>query len=200
MLPTIVRWRVRSTHSSTTCPSSSTAMRDSCFVVALITISRDMRRGLYLRRRTSPPQWRPIYFSGSITGGREDVALYRRIVAALEPDGHRVLAGLGGGRSTSAPAATRCLRGRSSSATWAGSTKSDVVVAEVSKPSHGRRLRDRVRRAGATGCRSSPSTAPLTRQRCSAMIAGDPGVELIEYEDAEEMLDRAPGSASRDRE
>ena len=34
-----------------------------------------------------------IYFSGAITGGRGDVAQYRRIVAALEAAGHRVLAG-----------------------------------------------------------------------------------------------------------
>src|SRR5438270_2646946 len=41
MLPTIVRWRWRSTQSSATCPSSITAIRDSCFV-ALMTISRAM--------------------------------------------------------------------------------------------------------------------------------------------------------------
>src|SRR5688572_30737435 len=88
MLPTIVRCRVRSTHSSTTCPSSSTAMRDSC-LVALMTISRDMAAGIVdcaLMPLT-------IYFAGAITGGRGDVDHYRRIVAALEADGHRVLAG-----------------------------------------------------------------------------------------------------------
>src|SRR5207237_878519 len=34
-----------------------------------------------------------IYFAGAISGGRADVAHYRRVVAALENDGHRVLAG-----------------------------------------------------------------------------------------------------------
>ena len=34
-----------------------------------------------------------IYFAGAISGGRGDVALYREIIAALEADGHRVLAG-----------------------------------------------------------------------------------------------------------
>src|SRR5438477_11072832 len=48
MLPTSVRWRVRSTHNSTTCPSSSTAIRDSC-AVALMTISRDMGGDCRLR-------------------------------------------------------------------------------------------------------------------------------------------------------
>src|SRR5687768_9984238 len=42
MLPTMVRCRVRSTHSSATCPSSTTAIRDSC-LVELMTISRDIR-------------------------------------------------------------------------------------------------------------------------------------------------------------
>src|SRR5437763_2127880 len=87
MLPTMVRWRVRSTHSSTTCPSSSTAMRDSC-LVALMTISRDIRSDCRLR---SMPL--TLYFAGAISGGRADVGHYREIVRALEADGHRVLAG-----------------------------------------------------------------------------------------------------------
>src|SRR3954462_13331026 len=88
MLPTMVRWRVRSTHSSTTCPSSSTAIRDSCFA-ALMTISRDMRFLLYPAGHVP----KTIYFAGAISGGRADVALYRQIIAALEADGHHVLAG-----------------------------------------------------------------------------------------------------------
>src|SRR3954470_15969764 len=96
MLPTMVRWRVRSTESSTIWPSSRTAMRDSCFV-ALITISRAIRAAIMssCAAKTVKDLAVPttIYFSGSITGGRDDVALYRRIVEALENDGHRVLAG-----------------------------------------------------------------------------------------------------------
>ena len=34
-----------------------------------------------------------LYFAGAISGGRNDVALYREIIAALEADTHRVLAG-----------------------------------------------------------------------------------------------------------
>src|SRR5687768_16908143 len=65
MFPTMVRWRVRSTQSSTTWLSSRTAIRDSCFV-ALMTMSRDMRGGLYAGLRVSfrsrgageePPAW-----------------------------------------------------------------------------------------------------------------------------------------------
>ena len=36
---------------------------------------------------------RTIYFSGSISGGREDLPVYRRIVSALESAGHEVFAG-----------------------------------------------------------------------------------------------------------
>src|ERR1043165_3129033 len=85
MLPTMVRWRVRSTHSSTPRPSSSTAMRDSC-LVALMTISRDIGAAVY-------PVAMKIYFAGAISGGRADVAHYREIVRALEADGYEVLAG-----------------------------------------------------------------------------------------------------------
>ena len=34
-----------------------------------------------------------IYFAGSISGGRTDVGLYRELIATLEAEGHRVLAG-----------------------------------------------------------------------------------------------------------
>src|SRR5882757_8136672 len=97
MFPTMVRCRVRSTHSSTTCPSSSTAMRDSCFA-ALMTISRDIDAGVYPERRVrslciprinAVPQidfseMLTLYFAGAISGGRDDVALYREIIEALE--------------------------------------------------------------------------------------------------------------------
>src|SRR5688572_8660313 len=131
MLPTMVRWRMRSTHSSTTCPSSSTAMRDSCRV-ALITISRDDMEA----RIVESPLLASIYFSGSITGGRADVELYRRIVEALEGDGHRVLAG--------AVAASHVGEGGETpdfSEIFARDIgwldECEAVVAEVSMPSHG---------------------------------------------------------------
>src|SRR5438270_11594986 len=95
MLPTIVRCRVRSTHNSTTCPSSSTAIRDSC-LAALMTISRDIRFSysiLTLASLTQDEVQMTIYFAGAISGGRSDVALYREIISALEAAGHHVLAG-----------------------------------------------------------------------------------------------------------
>jgi nucleoside 2-deoxyribosyltransferase len=125
-----------------------------------------------------------IYFSGSITGGRGDVARYRQIVAALEADGHRVLAGAvaaedvgsGGEAIPRREIYERDIR-------WLD--EADIVVAEVSLPSHGVGYEiayARHRRAIPVIC--------LTTRRCSAMIEGDPGIELIEYGEVDSLLPR----------
>lgn len=127
-----------------------------------------------------------IYFSGSISGGRADVTVYRRIVDALVADGHRVLAGavaaehVGASGETVGPAEiyVRDLR-------WLD--ESDLVVAEVSVPSLGVGYEI----AYATRQRRIPVIAlyrPEFTTRCSAMISGDPGVHLLEYDDASAML------------
>ena len=128
-----------------------------------------------------------IYFSGSITGGRDDVALYRRMVDALEKDGHRVLAGavaseqIGDGGETLALSEifARDLR-------WLD--ESDLVVAEVSTPSHGVGYEI----AYARWARRIPVIALYRRgrtKRCSAMISGDPGICFVEYEDLDAALE-----------
>lgn len=119
-----------------------------------------------------------IYFSGSITGGRGDVAVYRSLIRALENEGHRVLAGAVAAEDVGASGEelsrreifARDLR-------WLD--ESDLLIAEVTTPSHGVGYEI----AYARWQRRVPVIA-LTRRRCSAMIAGDPEVELIEYEDA----------------
>jgi len=129
-----------------------------------------------------------IYFGGAISGGRADVSHYRRIVEALEADGHRVLAGAVASESVTAHGEPldacaifeRDLR-------WI--EQSDVLVAEVSMPSTGVGYE-----IAAARYRYGRPVICLYRrgytQRCSAMVAGDAGVELIEYEDAVEMLAR----------
>ena len=127
-----------------------------------------------------------IYFSGSISGGRADVALYRRFVEALEAGGYRVLAGAvaaedvgAGGEMLHPPDIFARDIG------WLD--EADLVVAEVSVPSHGVGYEI----AYATRVRGIPVIAlyrPAFTSRCSAMISGDPGVELIEYEDASAIL------------
>jgi hypothetical protein len=128
---------------------------------------------------------RTIYFSGAISAGREDLPSYRRIVDALERAGHRVLAGAVTDSSIGAageqrPAAEIFARDMA----WLEEVAAErgVLVAEVSRPSLG------VGYEIATGryhfgmpviCLYRPA---FTR-RCSGMIAGDPGVRLIEYTD-----------------
>ena len=124
---------------------------------------------------------RTIYFSGSISGGRRDVPLYRRIVASLEADGHRVLAGnvisdqIGDdGEPMEAGAIfSRDLR-------WID--EADVLVAEVSMPSTGVGYEI----AAARYHYRMPVIAlyrPAHTRRCTAMVAGDEAIRLIEYSD-----------------
>lgn len=127
-----------------------------------------------------------IYFSGAISGGRADVALYRQLVQVLEDEGYRVLAGAVAAEEVSAGGETLhppeiCARDLG----WLD--EADLVVAEVSVPSLGVGYEI----AYATRTRRIPVIAlyrTAFTQRCSAMIAGDPGVHLIEYEDPSAML------------
>jgi nucleoside 2-deoxyribosyltransferase len=136
-----------------------------------------------------------IYFSGSITGGRADVARYQAMVRALEAEGHRVLSGAVAAEHVGASGEAfdrseifaRDLR-------WLDDA--DLVVAEVSLPSHGVGYEI----AYARWQRRVPVVAlfrPAYTPRCSAMIAGDAGIELIEYREVEEVLPRLMESTRR---
>jgi 2'-deoxynucleoside 5'-phosphate N-hydrolase len=129
-----------------------------------------------------------IYFAGAISGGRGDVAHYREIVSALERDGHRVLAGAvaaehvgaDGERLESQAIFERDMQ-------WI--EDADVLVAEVSTPSTGvgyEIATARYRRDIPVICLYRPAYT----KRCTAMVGGDVGIELIEYVDAAEMLSR----------
>ena len=129
-----------------------------------------------------------IYFAGAISGGRADVAHYRQIVQALEDDGHYVLAGAVASEEVGAHGESIDV-----AAIWARDLswieEADVLVAEVSLPSTGVGYEVATARY-----RYGKPVICLYRaghtKRCSAMIAGDTGVELIEYEDTPEMLIR----------
>jgi len=77
-----------------------------------------------------------IYFACSITGGREFESVYQTIVAALEQDGHQVPtahlaeSGIGAVEAVLDPQAVY-----SRDVDWIRA--SDVLIAEVSVPSHG---------------------------------------------------------------
>ena len=129
-----------------------------------------------------------IYFAGAISGGRADVAHYRTIISALEADGHRVLAGAvatedvdDGGEALDPCAIFDRDLG------WLGDA--DVIVAEVSMPSLGVGYEI----ATARYRFDIPVVAlyrPAYTKRCSAMIGGDRGIELIAYDDTATMLTR----------
>ncbi len=137
---------------------------------------------------------RTVYFSGSISGGRRDLPLYRQIVTALKADGHRVLAGnvtadhIGDEGEAIDPCAIfeRDLR-------WIA--EANVVVAEISMPSIGVGYEI----AAARYRYQMPVIAlyrPAHTRRCTAMVAGDAAIRLIEYSDdsVSEMLSELSGA------
>lgn len=129
-----------------------------------------------------------IYFAGAISGGREDLAHYREIVAALERDGYRVLAGAVASESVGADGErldSSAIFDRDME--WIAAA--DVLVAEVSKPSTGvgyEIATARYRHGKPVVCLYRPAYT----KRCTAMVSGDGEINLIEYHDAAEMLGR----------
>jgi nucleoside 2-deoxyribosyltransferase len=129
-----------------------------------------------------------IYFAGAISGGRGDVAHYREIVSALESDGHRVLAGAVAAENVGADGErleSRAIFERDMQ--WI--EEADVLVAEVSTPSTGvgyEIATARYRRDIPVICLYRPAYT----KRCTAMVSGDLGIDLIEYADTAEMLSR----------
>jgi 2'-deoxynucleoside 5'-phosphate N-hydrolase len=129
-----------------------------------------------------------IYFAGAISGGRGDVGHYRQIVAALEADGYRVLAGAVAAENVGSDGErleSRAIFDRDIA--WLA--EADVLVAEVSMPSTGvgyEIAAARYRFEIPVICLYRPAYT----KRCTAMVSGDAQVELIEYDDAAEMLGR----------
>jgi nucleoside 2-deoxyribosyltransferase len=124
-----------------------------------------------------------IYFSGSITGGRDDVAHYRRIVEALETEGYRVLAGAVASEHVG-PAGEALERSDIYERDLRWLDQSEAVVAEISKPSTGVGYE----LAYARHWRRIPVIClwrPAYSERCTAMIEGDRGIELLKYADGE---------------
>ena len=138
-----------------------------------------------------------IYFSGSISGGRADVAQYRLMVDALTEAGYRVLAGAVAAEHIDAAGETISPRDIfARDLAWLD--ESDLLVAEVSTPSLGVGYEiayARYRRGIPVIC----AWRPAFSKRCSAMIGGDPGVELLEYDDPAAVLPRLLESIRRHR-
>ena len=129
-----------------------------------------------------------IYFAGSITGGRGDVGHYREIVAALEADGHRVLAGAVASEHVG-PAGEPLTACDIFERDLGWLAEADLLVAEVSTPSTGVGYEIATMRYR----HGKPVIAlyrPAFTARCTAMVSGDRGIELIEYDSLPDLLGR----------
>jgi hypothetical protein len=138
-----------------------------------------------------------IYFAGSITGGRHDVGLYRRIIERLEAAGHRVLAGAVAAEHVGASGESLSDRdiferdlGWIAEAAAAGG----ALVAEVSRPSTGVGVEIATARY-LHGMRVICLYRPAHTARCTAMVTGDTSIRMIRYE--EESFDAAMIELSR---
>ena len=129
-----------------------------------------------------------IYFAGAISGGRADVGHYREIVRALEADGYRVLAGAVAAEHVGPDGETlQACDIFERDVGWL--SQADVLVAEVSVPSTGvgyeiATMRYRYEKPVIALYR------PAYTSRCTAMVSGDRGIELIEYDSLADLLVR----------
>ncbi|HEY0591298.1 MAG TPA: nucleoside 2-deoxyribosyltransferase [Thermoanaerobaculia bacterium] len=127
----------------------------------------------------------PIYFSGSISGGRGDLALYQKLASRLEREGFRVIAGevtnatiTDSGEANDA----RFIFDRDLGWLEQVAREGGVVVAEVTTPSLGVGYEIATARYK-FGVPVVALFRPAARKRCSAMISGDPRITLIEYDE-----------------
>lgn len=129
----------------------------------------------------------PIYLSGSISGGREDVEIYQRIEQALVEAGYQVIGG-----DVCAPQVTDSGCDLDDEEVWERdlarietiARRGGILVAEVSRPSLGVGYEIATAR-----WKYHMQVAALWRgrwsSRCSAMIAGDPNVVLVRYDESD---------------
>ena len=124
-----------------------------------------------------------IYFAGSIRGGRQDAALYRQIVDLLKEHGDVLTEHVG----TEDP--TRTERSLSDETIYSRDMcwleEADVLIAEVTVPSHG--VGYEIARAEVLALPILCVNRPEPGQRVSALISGNPNVSLREYERLEQL-------------
>jgi len=125
-----------------------------------------------------------IYFAGSIRGGRDDAGLYNRIIGYLQKFGHVMTEHVGSSTLdvTGDPGISdRDIHDRDME--WL--MNSDVVVAEVTTVSLG--VGYEIGRAVALGKKVICLYREQPGKRLSAMIAGCPGITVINYQKTEEV-------------
>jgi 2'-deoxynucleoside 5'-phosphate N-hydrolase len=118
-----------------------------------------------------------IYFAASIRGGREDAELYMRLVAVMARIGEVLTEHVASAPVPGDSLSDREIRARDLS--WLRSA--DAVIAEATVPSLG--VGYEIAVAIALGKPVLVLFRPALRpgSRLSAMVAGDPGVRVVEY-------------------
>ncbi len=114
-----------------------------------------------------------IYFAGSIRGGRDDADIYLKLVEELEKYGEVLtehVATIGEEDMSDGEIFVRDLE-------WL--TNCDAVVAEVTMPSLG--VGFEVGVAQSLGIPVLCLYRPAPQRRLSAMLAGNPGIQVAEY-------------------
>lgn len=126
-----------------------------------------------------------VYFAGSIRGGRQDAALYARIIAYLKGRGFQVLTEYVGLSSLSAMGEQDLTEKQIWERDMSWLIKSDIVVAECTAPSLG--VGYELGRARDLG---KEILALYDRDRCrlSAMLAGDGKIRALGYGSKEELF------------
>lgn len=120
-----------------------------------------------------------IYFAGSIRGGRQDAALYMDLVAELEKHGEVLtehVATVGEEDLADGEIFVRDLE-------WLASC--DSVVGEVTTPSLG--VGYEIGIAQSLGIPVLCLYRPGDDRRLSAMLSGNPGIRVVEYDDVTEL-------------
>ena len=125
-----------------------------------------------------------IYFSGSISGGRQDADIYRHIILHLKRYG-RVLTDHIGDPELTSGGEPQISDINVFQRDMAWIDQADVFVAEVTNPSLG--VGYELAQAEQRGKPVLCLFRPVNVQRLSAMIAGNPALVVIRYTKIEEL-------------
>jgi nucleoside 2-deoxyribosyltransferase len=125
-----------------------------------------------------------IYFAGSIRGGRNDAATYHQVITLLSKYGEVLTEHVGS--KALAPTGEKNLSDEgiyTRDMTWLA--EADVVVAEVTTPSHG--VGYEIGQAEAMDKPVLCLHRQSSKWRLSAMLAGNPRLQCEAYEGLEEL-------------
>lgn len=125
-----------------------------------------------------------IYFAGSIRGGRDDLALYQKIIKELSLYGN-VLTGHIGQENLSDEGEKNMTDSEIYERDMAWLAESDLIVAEISTPSLG--VGYEIARAELMGIHMIGLHRRNALKRLSAMISGNSLIRVIEYDEFEDL-------------